>query len=193
MKPYSLPVHLLRQHAFCPRIPYFIEGLGVAGATPLWVQQGQDYHDRQERLSRSRTLKRFGLDRAMRHFRMRLSSARLGIHGVADAVLETVTDVYPIEFKTELSEAGRGQVLQLAAYGIMAEETQHKRFVAGFLLYGHKGKTRRIERNDALVRNVERALDAIRHNLAAARMPESSASAPQCGQCEYFNYCNDRF
>lgn len=193
MKPYSLPAHLLRQHAFCPRIPYFIEGLGISPETPLWVQQGQDYHARQERLTRDRTLKRFGLDRAARHFRMRLSSTRLGIHGIADAVLETATEIYPVEFKTEFSEAGRGQTLQLMSYGLMAEETQHKHFVAGFLLYGQKGKTRRIERTDTLTSDVERALDAVRLNLAAARMPESSAAAPQCGQCEYFNYCNDRF
>jgi CRISPR-associated exonuclease Cas4 len=193
MKPYSLPVHLLRQHAFCPRIPYFIEGLGISPETPLWVQQGQDYHARQERLTRDRTLKRFGLDKATRHFRMRLSSKRLGIHGIADAVLETETEIYPVEFKTEFAETGRGQTLQLMSYGLMAEETQHKHFAAGFLLYGQKGKTRRIERTDALTGDVERALDTVRKNLAAARMPESSAAAPQCGQCEYFNYCNDRF
>jgi len=193
MKPYSLPVHLLRQHAFCPRIPYFIEGLGFTPETPLWVQQGQDYHARQERLTRDRTLKRFGLDRATRHFRMRLASERLGIHGIADAVLETETDIYPVEFKTEFSEAGRGQILQLVAYGLMAEEACHKRFTAGFLLYGQKGKTRRFERTDALTDDVAHALDTLRRNLAAARMPESSAAAPQCGQCEYFNYCNDRF
>lgn len=193
MKPYSLPVHLLRQHAFCPRIPYFIEGLGITPETPLWVQQGQDYHARQERLTRDRTLKRFGLDHAACHFRMRFSSARLGIHGIADAVLETEAEVYPVEFKTEFSEAGRGQTLQLMAYGLMAEETKHKRFAAGFLLYGRKGKTRKVERTDALVADVEQSLEVIRRNLAAARMPESSATAPQCGQCEYFNYCNDRF
>lgn len=193
MKPYSLPVHLLRQYAFCPRIPYFIEGLGITPETPLWVQQGQDYHARQERLTRDRTLRRFGLDRATQQFRVRLTSTRFGIHGIADAVLETATEVYPVEFKTEFSDAGRGQTLQLAAYGIMAEETKHKRFVAGFLLYGQKGKTRRIERTDALLGDVERALNAVRRDLGAARMPESSAAAPQCGQCEYFNYCNDRF
>lgn len=193
MKPYSLPAHLLRQHAFCPRIPYFIEGLGISPETPLWVQQGQDYHARQERLTRDRTLKRFGLDKATRQFRVRLSSARLGLHGIADAVLETETEIFPVEFKTEFSEAGRGQVLQLTAYGLMAEEMQGKRFVAGFLLYGQKGKTRKVERTDALTGDVVRVLEAVRQNLAAARMPESSAATPQCGQCEYFNYCNDRF
>jgi CRISPR-associated exonuclease Cas4 len=193
MKPYSLPAHLLRQHAFCPRIPYFLEGLGITPETPLWVRQGQDYHQRQERLTRDRTLKRFGLAQAVRHFRMRLNSSELGIHGVADAVLETSDAVFPVEFKTEFSEAGRGQLLQLAAYGLMAEETLTKPFEAGFLLYGAKGKTRRIKRTDPLVNDVGRALAAIRQNLAAARMPESPASVPQCGQCEYFNYCNDRF
>jgi CRISPR-associated exonuclease Cas4 len=193
MKPYSLPVHLLRQHAFCPRIPYFIEGLGITPETPLWVKQGEDYHERQERLTRDRTLRRFSLDHATRQFRVRLSSTRLSIHGIADAVLETVTEVYPVEFKTELSVAGRGQILQLMAYGMMAEEMQRKHFAAGFLLYGQKGKTRRIERTDALSSDAERVLNEIRRNLATARMPESSACAPQCGQCEYFNYCNDRF
>src|SRR3989344_8100597 len=107
MKPYSLPVHLLRQHVFCPRIPYFIEGLGITPEAPLWVQQGQDYHARQEQLSRDRTLKRFGLEHATRQFRVHLSSTRLGTHGIADALLETATEVYPVEFKTELSEVGR--------------------------------------------------------------------------------------
>ena len=193
MKPYSLPAHLLRQHAFCPRIPYFIEGLGISPETPLWVQQGQDYHARQERLTHDRTLKRFGLDKAARQFRVRLSSARLGLHGIADAVLETENEVYPVEFKTEFSEAGRGQILQLTAYGLMAEEMKGKRFVAGYLLYGQKGNTRKVERSNALTGDLNHALEVVRANLAAARMPESSAAAPQCGQCEYFNYCNDRF
>lgn len=193
MKRSSLPAHLIRQHAFCPRIPYFIEGLGIAPERPLWVQQGQDYHARQERLTKDRTLGRFGLDRATRHFQVRLSCQRLGAHGIADALLETEGQVYPVEFKTELSATGRGQVLQLIAYGIMAEATRRKRFTAGFLLYGRKGKTQRIERTEALVEEVGRTIEAIWRNLAAARMPESAASTAQCGQCEYLNYCNDRF
>ena len=193
MQPFSLPVHLIRQHIFCPRIPYFLEVLGIRPDVPLWVAQGKGYHDRQERLSKNRTLKRFGFDSAARQFRVNLESSALGLHGIADAVLETADRIYPVEFKTELAETGRGQVLQLLAYGLMAEEKYGKTFEQGFLLYGEKGRTRKVIRHPKNEAALRKTVAALRANLTTPRMPESPASVHQCGQCEFFNYCNDRF
>ena len=197
MPPYSalpsLPVSLIRQHVFCPRIPFYNEVLSINPGDRPWQSQGVSYHKRQEMLMRRRRLERFGLSEATLKINISLYSEKKSLHGICDALLIDEEQIVPLEFKLSSSfQPRRGHILQLAAYGVLAEEQFGKPCEQMFILYGDKGKMHRVKLDEALRSSLMRTVDTMRENLRKPLLPASSATNAQCGQCEYLNFCADR-
>lgn len=189
----SLPASLIRQHVFCPRIPFYNEVLSINPGDRPWQSQGVSYHKRQEMLMRRRRLERFGLSEATLKINISLYSEKKSLHGICDALLINEGQVVPLEFKLSSSfQPRRGHILQLAAYGVLAEEQLGKPCEQMFILYGDKGKMHRVKLDEALRSNLMRTVDTMRENLRKPLLPASSATNAQCGQCEYLNFCADR-
>ena len=189
---FSLPINLLRQYCFCPRIPYFQELLKLNVPRPAWVKQGEHLHQQQPQAFKHRSLKRFGLEQAEQVFNISIGSETLQLHGIIDSLLITKDTIYPIEFKLSGHKPSRGQILQLTAYGMLAEEKYQRLFRKGFILYEQKGKTVPILIQEQHRQQVLSIRDTILADLKQACLPDSPATATQCTQCEYLNYCNDR-
>lgn len=189
---YSLPINLLRQHCFCPRIPYFQELLKLNPPRPVWVKQGDDLHKRQEKCFQHRTLKRFGLLCAKQEFNVFVSAGDLQLHGVVDSMLITNQEIYPIEFKLSGHKPAKGQILQLTAYAMVAECHYKLPSKQGFILFESKGKTHPIAFTPQHRERVIAIRDQILNNLEKSYLPDSTATPAQCTQCEYLNNCNDR-
>ena len=66
-------------------------------------------------------------------------------------------------------------------------------FIMSGFLYGNKGKTRRASIDASIRSKTLEVRDSIIHNLKKADIPPSSAEENKCGQCEFFNFCADRF
>lgn len=183
---------MLRQHVFCPRIPYIREYRGIEPGTRLWLNQGLDYQGRQEMLNRRRLLLRYGLEEGSLTHNVQLRSEALAIHGICDAVIETSASLAPIEFKMSEDKPGRGQIMQLVAYALMLAESSSKVVDRGYILYGKRGRTLEV-----VIRqwgdDVLRVIREMKGNFERPLMPCSAASDHQCSQCEYLNFCSDRF
>lgn len=188
----SIPASLFRQYCFCPRIVYFQYILGLKVPSPLWVKQGVDYHVREQRLSQSRTLKRYDIDLGKIEFDVKLKSNKWDIHGLADAVILLPEQALVIEFKLSCDKPTRGQKLQMVAYALMIEEQYNIDVNVGFISYESKGKVHRVEMKDELKHSLEKAIKHIGIMQSIQILPDSSASSSQCEQCEYINFCNDR-
>jgi len=189
---FSLPASLLRQHAFCPRIPYYNEVMQVNPSDRLWQKQGVTLHNRQRMLDRRRNLSRYHIENATLRHDIYLQSPLLGLHGICDALLETDTAVYPIEFKLSPQRPTKGQVIQLIAYALLAEEQFQKPSPFGFVLFGDRGTTCEVLFDDAKRHKLDKVVEEIRCNLQHPLLPASAANENQCGQCEYLNFCADR-
>lgn len=189
---YSLPVSLLRQHCFCPRIPYFQELLKLKLSAPQWVKQGEALHRKQPSVFKHRMLKRFGLERAEQHFEVFVQSDSLRLHGIVDCVLMDAAAVYPVEIKLSGHKPTKGQIAQLIAYAMVAREQFKLVCNNGFILLGAKGKAYPIIVDAVAERKVLEIRDEIFMNLEKSYLPDSSATFAQCTQCEYLNHCNDR-
>ncbi len=189
---FSLPVHLLRQHLFCPRVPWFQELLDFKPPQPAWVQQGVAFHTRQKAVFRHRTLKRFGLEQAEKTFHLPVHSERWGMHGIVDCVLETDAEAFAVEIKLAGGKPARGHLAQVTAYGLLLRDVLGKTSSTAFVVTGKTGKTWPVPLTDQRIEEVIRLRDEICRNLERARFPDSSAGEAQCTQCEYLNYCNDR-
>lgn len=193
---FNIPVSNLRQHLFCPRIPYFalMKGLNVKGG--IWINQGLTFHDRTAMLTRRRNLSHYGLTSSDFRFvaNIKLYDEELGLHGICDGALYTKEgDVYPLEFK---ASEGRAPTLaakiQLTAYAMLLEKKEHIAITRGFILMGKRGKTYEIKFDEAKRLDVLRVADSIRQTLNLALIPTTAATSAQCCQCEYSNFCADR-
>ena len=189
---YSLPVNLLTQFHFCPRIPYFQELLKMKPFYPQWVKQGRSFHEAQEKVFQHRTLKRFGLQKAEQKFNIEVQSQKLHLHGILDSLLVTKKAIFPVEFKLSERKPSKGQIIQLTAYAMLIEESMQLPCQKGFLLIGKKGKCYPIEFTDFYKNKVLETKNKILDSFEKSYLPDSSASLSQCYQCEYLNYCNDR-
>ena len=189
----TIPISLLRQYCFCPRIPYFLEVMQLQLSEKPWMKQGGDHHQRQAMLSRRRNLSRFGIagDARIRND-VYVRSQRLGCHGIADMMLETESSIYVVEFKISQFKPVKGHILQVAAYAIAAEEQFQKPVAGVYILYGDKGKTFEVQLSTELRQQVVTTVAKTSSLLNGASMPDSAASSEQCGQCEYLNFCADR-
>jgi CRISPR-associated exonuclease Cas4 len=190
---FSIPASLIRQHVFCPRIPFYNEILGINPGDRLWQHQGIDFHQRQAMLLKRRNLRPFGLENPKLQYNVSLRSITHGIHGICDAILFAQEEICPLEFKLDASKAPqRGHILQLGAYALMAEEQFGKHCKRLFILYGTRGQTCVIPFDQKIRTAVMQVAMDIRQNLNTPLLPASPATSKQCGQCEYLNFCADR-
>ena len=136
----SLPVSYIRQFCFCPRIPFLSVFLEIKPPSPLWVQDGVDFHE-----------------------------------------------------KAAMLVASSGHILQLTGYAILLEEKFQREVKQGFILYGKKGKSLRVEFTEERKKKVIEIAQKIISSFETGLLPDSPATSAQCGQCEFLNFCGDRF
>lgn len=187
----SIPVNLIRQWKYCPRIVYYREVLHLSAVYPPWVRQGEQFHEEETRLWLRRKLSRFGVQTGKVVFSFSMKSSRHLLHGEADMLIETEEEVIPVEFKLSGSMKRRGGLLQLVAYGLLAAETIGKKSSYGFLAIG-KNEIKKIVFDEKFYSELFRAINGIRKLFVDPVKPDSSATMLQCTNCEYLNFCADR-
>lgn len=190
---YKLPIHLIRQYLFCPRVVYFLEVLNIPKVSPIWVKEGESHHKKQAELFKRRTLSRFDLVDAEFKSNVALSSDDLNFYGICDGLIVNQTHIYPIEIKLHGDKPTKAQRMQLIAYGILAEKKFAKTFDLGFILYEKNGKTVPLKVNENDKQEVITKVNEIIEMILVGKLPYSSADDEKCTQCEFENYCNDRF
>ena len=171
----SLPVSYIRQFCFCPRIPFLSVFLEIKPPSPLWVQDGVDFHEKAAMLY--------------------LTSSVYPILGIADGIfIMEDGEIIPLELKAQDNfVASRGHILQLTGYAILLEEKFQREVKQGFILYGKKGKSLRVEFTEERKKKVIEIAQKIISSFETGLLPDSPATSAQCGQCEFLNFCGDRF
>lgn len=190
----SIPVSMLRQFHFCPRIPFFTMLKNIDPPRAIWVDQGIDNHKRIEDLLKRRNLKRIGIPEPFTiHREMHLFSKSIGLHGVCDIVISTVAgELFPVEIKSGNYQPKSGDLCQLCAYGILLEEHFQKRIDHGIILSSNRNKHIPVQLTESLRQEVFQTTDNILSILNSGLIPSSAASESQCSQCEFLNFCGDR-
>lgn len=194
---FNLPVSYLRQFCFCRRIPYFLLVFGVNPPKPRWVDDGIHCHRilaglmKRRDLSASVGSRRYNLKQEIP-----LESQSLGLRGVCDGCIfsDDGENIYPYEIKiSSKNSLARGEKVQLCAYAMILEELFDKHIYFGFLFFGVKTKSFKILMTDDLRSQVLTVRDSILNDVQKGVMPDSDATEAKCSQCEFFNYCADRF
>ena len=194
---FSLPVSFIRQFCFCRRIPYLQLGMGINPPKAGWVQKGVEDPIQIERLMKRRRLSRLGMEGDCSLVQeVMLRSDKLDLHGVCDGYIRASGSerIIPFEIKSnESTSAGQGEILQLCAYAMLLEERLGVSVDVGFLLYGKKSKALEIKISDELRRQVRTIAEQVESDIRKGLMPPTSATEAKCFQCEFLNFCADRF
>lgn len=189
-----LTVSDIRQHAYCPRIPYYRLGLRlphrfVTGA----MQEGILEHQRTADLEQRRTLRAYGLADGERSFDVHLRSQRLALSGRLDMVIQRAMETIPVEFKNSQGPLGLNHKYQLAAYALLAEEAFGRPVRRTFVYFIPLKRAQEVAVTPATRAYTSRILNEIRARVALERMPPGTRVAGRCGVCEFLPYCNDRW
>lgn len=189
---YEIPANVIRQWCFCPRVVYYRELLNLSDHKPLWVEQGEKKHLDIKLLLRRRRFLKIGIAQGSYYYDYPISSQKYGLTGKIDLIVECKDAIYPFDYKTSM-KIHRGQIMQMLAYAVMVQEKFNKPVPFGIFLYGDKGKMiKTVDITEDRVLELLKMCDEIRSMIHVGFKPNSNASLPQCIQCEYINYCNDR-
>jgi CRISPR-associated exonuclease Cas4 len=181
----------LKQFVYCPRVVYFSYVLPVEKASTYKMQVGQEEHVSLEGLESKRTLRRYGLERGERRFRVHLSSERYGLTGVLDLLIVSSADYYPVEFKNAPGGPALHHRYQLAAYCLLVEECFRAAVRTGFLYIVPRKQVVPVPMTPGIRERVRILLGRIRTMVAAEAMPPGTRDRRRCRDCEYRNYCAD--
>lgn len=197
----SLPDHAppvftvtdLKQYFYCPRIIYFTYVQPVPRHVTAAMERGADEHLRVENLEPRRTVRRYGLEQAEKHLRVRVYSPAIGLSGQLDMLLIAGENHYPVEFKHTRQPPAANHRRQLAAYAMLVEEEYETRVDKGFFCLYPENRLFAVEIGAADKRAVAEAVGEMRQIVLAQEWPEATHDRGKCTCCEWRNFCNDRY
>jgi CRISPR-associated exonuclease Cas4 len=183
----------LRQYTYCPRIVFYTYCLPLIRPTTYKMESGIVAHERAGERARRRTLSAYGLEEGKRHFDVWLTSPILGLRGRADLVVEVGEreELIPVEYKQSRRSTGRHVRLQLAAYGLMLEETWDADVRRAFVYFLPRRKAEEIRLTKRLRDETQAAVMEMRAMVEREAMPDPPRGRRQCVNCEFRRFCND--
>ena len=192
MTPFSFRVIDLKQYIYCPRILYYHTVL--PGVRPLTykMEAGIAAHSREEGKEKRRSLRSYGLSTAQRSFNVPLFSAELGLSGELDMLIETDSELIPVDYK-QSKKAGQHFKLQLMGYGrlLSAIHPSRKPIHRGFLYLIPQRRAVEVRFTKPLQRQFDNALADLRHIALKQQMPHPPQQRGRCVDCEFRRFCND--
>lgn len=193
--PWLFQVTDLKQYDYCPRIVYYRYCLPAVRPTTYKMAAGIAAQDRVTSLEQRRSLRAYKLLDGVRHFNVSVQSARLGISGQIDLVVESgegaARRLTPVDFKLSRRQPGRHFRLQLACYALLLEECWGAPVEAGYLYLIPSKQSIAVEMTARLRKDVKRQIEAIRALVAHEQMPAPTRKRSRCVNCEFRRFCND--
>jgi CRISPR-associated exonuclease Cas4 len=110
---------------------------------------------------------------------------------VVEVATDEGTEYVPVEYKQTARRAGRHFRRQLAAYGMMLEETWGGPARRGFVYSLVTSRAEEIALTRRLCGEVARAVAAMRDMVSQEATPAPPRSRRACANCEFRRFCND--
>lgn len=187
----------LKQWTYCPRVVYYRYCLPDIRPVTRGMQAGITSHSDESEREERRSLRAYGLTEGERAFDVRMHSARLGMRGRLDLAIAVPdraarhAEAIPVEYKDSERAAGPHFKLQLAAYGLLLEETWGLPVRRGFIYHIPLRRAEAVSLTKALRQKVTRTVAALQAAVQGEQMPAPPTSRRQCVNCEFRRFCND--
>jgi CRISPR-associated exonuclease Cas4 len=184
----------LKQYAYCARVVFYTYCLPLLRPVTYKMEAGIAVHEEEEKRERRRTLTAYGLKEGQRSFDVGVSSAELGLRGRVDMVIEiggAERELIPVDYKHTGRKAGPHVRQQVAAYGMMLEESRGVRVRRGFVYSLATHKAEEVALTERLRGDVRGAVNDMREMVRREAMPAPPRSRQPCVNCEFRRFCND--
>lgn len=186
----ELTVTDVRQHTYCPRIPYYRYTMPLERPVTSKMDLGKEEHETTSAKETRRTLKAYGIKEGERRFGVDLYSEHLGLRGKIDMVIFTPREVIPVEYKMT-GEVGLHHKYQITAYAMLAEHTFGGTVNRAFAYLTPIKEVREIPITPAMRAHVKKILAELRASIANERLPRPTPHRKRCNDCEYRRFCGD--
>ena len=186
-----IPINLIRQYHFCPRIVYFNLFTNIKPIFPRHVELGKNYHQLQYNLTKHRKFKKLNINYKEILIEKYLENETLNINGIVDLAF-IGDEVIPVEFKFIDKKPSYYYMLQVVGYGMLLEKEFNLPFRRGYIIYSNNIKFYPIILSDKIKKDFFNTIKEIKKIEQIGILPDSSANENKCSQCEYINYCDDR-
>lgn len=180
----------LKQHIYCARISYYHLCLPDVRPVTRKMTLGIEQHGAQQERAARRTLSMYGDIEGERRFDVDVFSNRLNLTGRVDELVFTDSELIPVDYKIA-NKSGKHYEVQLAAYGMMAEETFALPVRRGHIYLTKAKKAIEIRLNSQLRKMVERAVYEMTETQRHEKMPQATEWRQRCLDCEFRRFCND--
>lgn len=183
----------LKQYAYCPRIPFYERCLPGVRPITAKMDAGIRAHEDAEALEKRRQLRSYGLKTGDRQFDLVLYSPELRLTARIDMAIlrpDGANIVAPVDYKLS-STAGEHFKLQLACYALMLEEEMELPAPYGFLYLISERRAERVALTAAAKLKARACLADLCASIDTEIMPEATARAGRCVNCEFRRFCND--
>lgn len=185
-----IPVVLVKQYVFCPRIVYFSEVLGLRERETDLMREGEEMQQVEDsRDQRRKWLPGRGIEtKSARHGKLYVSR-ELGLVGVVDVIAEK-GEVAVIERKAARRprRVHRNHVYQLAAYALLVEEATGRPVRRGYVHYLKSNDVVEVTITEEAKRHVLWIVQQIRRIIWEERLPPY-VEKPACKSCGYRWIC----
>ncbi len=190
MSPLDLTVTDVRQHVYCPRIPYYQHTMPLERPVPAKMDLGKEEHETTSAKEARRTLKAYGIEEGERRFGVSLYSERLGLRGKIDMVILTPRETIPVEYKMA-SSVGLHHKYQLTAYAMLVEHTLGGAVNRAFAYLTPLKVAHEVPITPAMRDHVRKTLADLRVSIENERLPRPTPHRKRCTDCEYRRFCGD--
>jgi CRISPR-associated protein Cas1 len=189
--PDLVPVRMLNEHVYCPRLAY-LEWVDQGFVDNADTVEGRFVHRRVDRERGSPPAPGDGSDRPA-STSITLGSERLGLVAKIDLLESGGGAVVPVEFKRGRPRSGESplwepELVQLCAHVLLLRDAGYP--VEHGEAYFAETRTRhRIEIDDALVARTEAAIADLRRSASADEAPPPLVDSPKCPRCSLVGIC----
>lgn len=190
MSPLELTVTDVRQHVYCPRIPYYRYTLPLERPVTAKMHLGKDEHETTSAKEARRTLRSYGIEEGERRFGVDLYSENLGLRGKIDMVISTPHEVMPVEYKMAAG-IGLHHKYQLTAYAMLAEHTFGGTVTRAFVYLTPVKRALEVPITSAMRAHVKKILAGLHDSIENERLPRPTPHRKRCTDCEYRRFCGD--
>lgn len=184
-----IPLSALQHYLYCPRQCALIH------VERLWAENRQtaEGHLLHDRADIPQIERRHGVRTITA---MPLSSAELGIAGVADVVEFRVDEAgehpFPVEYKRGRPKGHRADEVQLCAQALCLEAMFGCNVEEGALFYGQTRRRQAVTFDNDLRRLTLETIQAARGMIRAGRTPTASYQAKRCDACSLIDLCQPK-
>lgn len=191
-EPFTFSVIDLKQYVYCPRVSYYQTILPSIRPLTYKMEAGALAHIQAEGREKRRSLQTYGLQTGDRAFNVRLRSPELHLSGIIDMLIETPTELIPVDYK-QTKKVESNIKLQLMAYGRLLQTVYPvaKPVTRGFIYLIPSRQAVEVRFTKPLQNKLTHALDELVQIVQQQKIPAPTKQHGRCLDCEFRRFCND--